>query len=64
MNILNFFGGNTKSKQIKYIDLFCGMGSFHYSFKKLGWKCVMASPFQMLEKRKDLTMKEELCFLK
>ena len=28
--------------QIKYIDLCCGIGSFHYSFKKLGWKCVMA----------------------
>jgi DNA (cytosine-5)-methyltransferase 1 len=29
-------------KEIKYIDLFCGIGSFHYSFKKNGWKCVMA----------------------
>ena len=29
-------------KQISYIYLFCGMGSFHYSFSKLGWKCVMA----------------------
>ena len=28
---------------IKYIDLFCGMGSFHYSFQKLGFECVMAS---------------------
>lgn len=28
---------------IKFVDLFCGMGSFHYSFKKLGFKCVMAS---------------------
>lgn len=27
---------------MKYIDLFCGMGSFHESFKKLGWECVMA----------------------
>ena len=26
-----------------FIDLFCGIGSFHYSFQKLGWKCVMAS---------------------
>ena len=43
MDIRNFFGGNTKSNQIKFIDLFCGIGSFHYSFKKLGWKCVMAS---------------------
>ena len=27
---------------IKFIDLFCGIGSFHYSFKKLGWDCVMS----------------------
>jgi site-specific DNA-cytosine methylase len=27
---------------IKFIDLFCGIGSFHYSFKKINWKCVMA----------------------
>jgi len=25
-----------------FIDLFCGIGSFHYSFQKLGWSCVMA----------------------
>jgi len=31
------------SSEIRYIDLFCGMGSFHYSFQKLGFKCVMAS---------------------
>ena len=29
--------------KIKFIDLFSGIGSFHYSFKKLGWECVMAS---------------------
>lgn len=29
--------------EITFVDLFCGMGSFHYSFKKLGFKCVMAS---------------------
>ena len=28
---------------MKYIDLFCGMGSFHYSFDQLGFECVMAS---------------------
>jgi DNA (cytosine-5)-methyltransferase 1 len=28
--------------QIKFIDLFCGIGSFHYSFKKLNWECVMS----------------------
>jgi len=32
-----------QSNEVKYIDLFCGMGSFHYSFSKLGFKCVMAS---------------------
>jgi DNA (cytosine-5)-methyltransferase 1 len=31
-----------KTYKFKYIDLFCGMGSFHYSFKKLGLECVMA----------------------
>lgn len=31
------------SKKYTYIDLFCGMGSFHYSFAKFGWTCVMAS---------------------
>ena len=31
-----------QTNQVKYIDLFCGMGSFHYSFQKLGFKCVMA----------------------
>ena len=29
-------------KVIKYIDLFCGIGSFHYSFKKFNFKCIMA----------------------
>lgn len=32
-----------KTKKIRYIDLFCGIGSFHYSFNKLGFECVMAS---------------------
>jgi len=31
-----------EKKIIKYIDVFCGMGSFHYSFQKLGLKCVLA----------------------
>ena len=34
-------GENTNGK-IKFIDLFCGIGSFHYSFKKFGWECVMS----------------------
>jgi DNA (cytosine-5)-methyltransferase 1 len=28
---------------VKYVDLFCGIGSFHYSFQKLGFNCIMAS---------------------
>ena len=32
-----------QTNPVKYIDLFSGMGSFHYSFQKLGFKCVMAS---------------------
>lgn len=32
----------TKLDTIRFIDLFCGIGSFHYSFKKLGWECVMS----------------------
>ena len=30
------------STPLKYIDLFCGIGSFHFSFAKLGWTCVIA----------------------
>jgi DNA (cytosine-5)-methyltransferase 1 len=32
----------TNPDTIRFIDLFCGIGSFHYSFKKLGWECVMS----------------------
>jgi DNA (cytosine-5)-methyltransferase 1 len=32
-----------KEETIKYIDLFCGIGSFHNSFRKKGWECIMAS---------------------
>lgn len=31
-----------KNGKIKFADFFCGIGSFHYSFKKLGWNCVTA----------------------
>lgn len=31
-----------EDRKIKFIDLFCGIGSFHYSFKKLNWECVMS----------------------
>ena len=41
-----FFGVRSWSKQtamaMRYIDLFCGMGSFTYSFERLGYECVMA----------------------
>lgn len=33
---------NSSNNDLKFIDLFCGIGSFHYSFKKLGWKCIMS----------------------
>ena len=36
---------NSKSSSqtpLKFVDLFCGIGSFHYSFNKFGWKCVMS----------------------
>jgi DNA (cytosine-5)-methyltransferase 1 len=32
-----------EDKKIKFIDLFCGIGSFHYSFSKKNWECIMAS---------------------
>jgi len=28
--------------KVKFIDLFCGIGSFHYSLSKVGFECVMA----------------------
>lgn len=27
---------------LKFVDICCGIGSFHQSFKKKGWECVMA----------------------
>lgn len=38
-------------KRITFIDLFCGMGSFHYSFQKLGWECVMSSDIDNTAKK-------------
>lgn len=32
----------SKHSNITFVDLFCGIGSFHYSFTKLNWKCVMS----------------------
>jgi DNA (cytosine-5)-methyltransferase 1 len=30
------------NEKLKFVDLFCGIGSFHYSFKKFNWECVMS----------------------
>lgn len=42
INICNASNEEKTSNNITFVDLFCGIGSFHYSFKKLGWSCVMA----------------------
>ncbi len=46
LNDTNNINTNKRIKKndhkIKFIDLFCSIGSFHYSFDKLGWECVMA----------------------
>ena len=39
---INIISELKEDEKIKFIDLFCGIGSFHYSFKKLNWKCVMS----------------------
>lgn len=35
---------------IKFVDLFCGMGSFHNSFIKHNWKCIMACDISKSER--------------
>ena len=39
---INIISELKEDEKIKFIDLFCGIGSFHYSFKKLNWECVMS----------------------
>ena len=41
-NISDIIPEIKEDDKIKFIDLFCGIGSFHYSFKKLNWECVMS----------------------
>lgn len=36
---------------MKYVDLFCGMGSFAYSFDRLGFECVMACDINPVARR-------------
>ena len=55
-----------RKKEIKYIDLFCGIGSFHYSFQKLGFKCVMASDIykpakQNYKKNYNMDVLDDIC---
>jgi DNA (cytosine-5)-methyltransferase 1 len=51
---------------LNYIDLFCGIGSFHYSFSKLKWKCVMACDInkqarETYEENYDMTPLGDIC---
>jgi DNA (cytosine-5)-methyltransferase 1 len=41
-NIENSIEENVSNLSLKFIDLFCGIGSFHNSFNKFGWECVMS----------------------
>lgn len=52
--------------EITFVDLFCGIGSFHYSFKKLGFKCIMASDIYKPAKENykanyDIDVLDDIC---
>lgn len=54
---------------VKFVDLFCGMGSFHYSFKKRNWECVMAcdisAPAKATYKKNfGIEPKDDICAIK
>ena len=54
--------------EIRYIDLFCGMGSFHYSFQKLGFKCIMASDIYIpakenYKKNYNINVLDDICLI-
>jgi DNA (cytosine-5)-methyltransferase 1 len=51
-----------QTNRVKYIDLFCGMGSFHYSFQKLGFKCVLASDiYKPAKKNYSIDVLGDIC---